>query len=239
MSFLNKLFGKKSEVVSKNLDKVQTINLRKETLGVSLEKKNMRNTVARVAVAIDKSGSMGNLYRNGKVQELIERLLPIALKLDDNGELDVWAFNTGFNRYKSITELDFEGYVSRTVGNPSGGTNYSPVMNDIFKKYTKEEPSKIPTYVIFITDGENGDYSETERIIKETSNYNIFWQFVGIGYERFDFLRKLDELQGRTVDNANFFSINDISQITDTELYDRLLNEYPLWEKEAKLKGIL
>lgn len=248
MSLFNKMFGRKQENEVKevepiSLDKAQTINLRKETLTVSLKKNNMENTVARVAVAMDQSGSMRNLYRKGKVQDIIERLLPIALKLDDNAELDMWLFSERYKRLESITEQDFDGYIDRTLkvssNNLWGGTDYAPVINDITKKYTSEEPSNIPTLVLFITDGENFDKEASESAIKEASKHNIFWQFIGIGNERFNFLRKLDEMEGRVIDNANFFAINDLSQITDKDLYDRLLSEYPSWEREAKIKGIL
>jgi len=72
----------------------------------------------------------------------------------------------------------------------------------------------------------------------EASKYPIFWQFVGIGKSSFDFLEKLDNLKGRVVDNANFFAVNDINAITDQELYQRMLTEFPLWLKAAKEKGI-
>jgi len=48
----------------------------------------------------------------------------------------------------------------------------------------------------------------------------------------------LDNLKGRVVDNANFFAVNDINKITDQELYQRMLTEFPLWLKAAKEKGI-
>lgn len=49
---------------------------------------------AKVFVVIDRSGSMDSLYRSGAVQDVLTRLLPLALKFDDNGELEVYVFNT-------------------------------------------------------------------------------------------------------------------------------------------------
>ncbi|MGW8956902.1 VWA domain-containing protein [Paenibacillus sp. NPDC055715] len=37
----------------------------------------------------------------------------------------------------------------------------------------------------------------------------------------------MDDLRGRVGDNADFFALGDIDSVTDTELYDRLLNEFP------------
>lgn len=102
-----------------------------------------------------------------------------------------------------------------------------------------QKPAQHPTLVFFLTDGENDDHNAARRMIQGTSKYPIFWQFVGIGDEEFEFLQELDEMEGRFIDNANFFQVNDIAKISDEELYDRILNEFPMWLKEAKQKGLL
>lgn len=220
---------------------VQTLNLRKETFALTLQKKSLNNVQARVAVAMDDSGSMSGLYQNGTVQSVLERLLPVALKMDDNAELDMWLFANSFKRLPSITESDFYDYVNREVmGRASwGGTNYAPIIRDITKKYAQEEPSDVPTFVIFMTDGENFDKPEAKRAITEASKHNIFFQFIGIGNERFQFLQQLDDLEGRHIDNADFFKIEEVTRITDEQLYDKLMTEYPGWEKEARRLGMV
>ncbi|KJR46304.1 tellurium resistance protein [Desulfosporosinus sp. I2] len=55
----------------------------------------------------------------------------------------------------------------------------------------------------------------------------MFWQFVGIGRENYGILEKLDTMESRVVDNANFFALDDIDRISDEQLYERLLNEFP------------
>lgn len=44
---------------------------------------------------------------------------------------------------------------------------------------------------------------------------------------------------GRVVDNCNFFALDDIRRISNSELYDRLLNEFPDWLKAARAKAIV
>lgn len=73
----------------------------------------------------------------------------------------------------------------------------------------------------------------------DASQHNIFWQFVGLGNANYGVLQKLDDLPGRFIDNADFFALDDLDKITDEELYDRLLNEFPQWLREARAKGIL
>ncbi|MEG5163243.1 VWA domain-containing protein [Microcoleus sp. AT3-A2] len=73
----------------------------------------------------------------------------------------------------------------------------------------------------------------------EGAKYPIFWQFVGLAGFNYGILERLDSMGGRLVDNANFFHLDDLGKITDEQLYERLLNEFPAWIKQARLKGIL
>lgn len=256
MAFFN--FGKNkgtqqdSPVVTQNATNEIKLNLTKEESLIQLDMRKkdindicsgipqLNGVKSRVALVLDYSGSMSRLYKNGTVQSVIERIIPIASKFDDNQELDLWIFENGFNRLGTITVNNFYSFVEREIMKYSmGGTNYSPVMKDIYTKYIEEEPSDMPNYVIFITDGDNSDKSTTTDFIKRASKYPIFWQFVGIGNDSFSYLQKLDDLNGRYIDNADFFRIKDVTRISDNELYKKLLTEYPSWITEAKKKGLI
>lgn len=219
-----------------------TITLRKEAVRVVLEKKKLTGVVAKVALVLDISGSMRTLYKNGTVQEVVERVLAVASQFDDDGSLDIWVYDNEFSRLPSVTEKDFANYVENHILNNNSihkfGRNDEPqVMEDIIKKYTIEEKSEEPAFVIFINDG--GCKKGIQKPVVFSSNQPIFWQFVGIGNGKFDVLRKLDEMEGRFIDNANFFYIRDIEKTTDETLYNNLLNELPKWINEAKEKRIL
>ena len=76
-----------------------TLNLSKEEslLQLDLRKKELSDFClgvnelnglrSRVALVLDYSGSMERLYKNGTVQSVIERIMPIASQFDDNAEL--------------------------------------------------------------------------------------------------------------------------------------------------------
>lgn len=233
-----------------------SIDLAKKTevAKIILEKKNIFGEKAQVVVAEDISGSMLYDFSKGKVQELIARILGIGMNMDDNKEIDVYAFNTNGYEVGNANENNIDGYVNEvflkkvSIG---GGTNYSPVMKKIVDKFgtqksglsklfgKKKTASKIPTLVFFITDGDNFDKAETIKLITETSNQPIFWQFIGIGNEQFNFLQKLDDLPNRFLDNADFFKVVDPTSATDEWFYDNILNEFPTWLSEAKSKGVL
>lgn len=224
-----------SNPIALNLSKEESLgilNLRKDTLNGVVNENNLNGMRSKVALVLDFSGSMERMFNDGTVQALIERIIPIALKFDDNGELDFWIFENGFNRLNSITMNNFHGLAKEIKDNyRMGGTNYSPVMNDVIKKYTVEEKSEVPAYVIFITDGDNFDKHQTTKIIKDTCMENVFWQFVGIGNGSMDYLEKLDDMHGRKRDSVDFFRVERVNYITDESLYKKLLDEYPNWIK--------
>ena len=233
-----------SKLTLEKEESLKKLTLRKESINkICLKKKELTDLTARVAVVMDYSVSMDTLYLNGTVQSVLERLLPLALKFDDNGELETWIFESRFKRLKDININNYYDYIKNEDilrKYDMGGTNYAPVMRDVLNKYTKEDPSDtVPTLVLFLTDGDNFDKKQTEEVIKKASKYPIFWQFVGLGNSRYSFLESLDEMEGRYIDNANFFAVNNINKISDDELYSKLLNEYPSWIKEAREKNIL
>lgn len=221
---------------------MSTINLMKKTAGIVLEKKKLTGVVARVGLVLDISGSMRSLYKDGTVQKVVERILAVASQFDDDGMLDVWVYDNEFTRLPSVTERDFENYVNREIlSNDSihkfGRNDEPPVMFDVMTKYLKEEPSSDPAFIVFINDG--GCKSTIKKPVVSSSDKPLFWQFVGIGDSNFKVLENLDTMEGRFIDNANFFHVQNIDAMTDEELYDRLLNEFPDWIREAKDKRVL
>lgn len=219
--------------------KKNVINLEKSLVDLSKKKGiNLSKQVARVAAVMDYSGSMRGLYRDGNVQRAMSRLMPIALRLDDDGELQSWLFHDNYVRIPDNMSLtNFSDYVKMVLlakGGKMGGTNYAPVLEDIKRYYINENPDSSPVFVIFITDGTNFDKRQTDKIIRELSKTNIFIQFIGIGYTSFDYLEKLDDLSGRECDNTGFIKVADFDRLSDEELYDKVMEQYFDW---LKVKG--
>ncbi|MBK8183216.1 MAG: VWA domain-containing protein [Candidatus Competibacteraceae bacterium] len=195
---------------------------------------------AQVVLVLDISASMNALYKTGVIQRAIERILGLAVTFDDDGRIDLLLFGTNAYQLLVVTLEEIEGYVERVIlaqYKIREATNYAPPLRLLLKKYSAPQPA--PAFVIFITDGANADRGATAEVIRALSSEPVFLQFVGIGKEDFPFLRKLDELPGRLIDNAGFMSINDLDGIKDAELYDRLLNEFPRWLTKAREKRIL
>lgn len=229
--------------MSINLSKeesIKKISLRKDKVISLAKERDLSGVKSRVALALDFSGSMNSLFKDGTVQSIIERLIPLALNFDDNGELDFWIFNDGAKKLDGITLDNFYGLADNIKKyNDMGGTSYAPVMENIDNFYIEEEPLNLPNYVIFITDGDNSDEYRAENTLIKISNHPIFFQFIGVGNSSFSFLEKLDEMDGRYIDNANFFSVSDINSMSDDDLYDKLFTEFPSWLRDSRVQDML
>jgi hypothetical protein len=235
----------KSVLLEKKLEKQapQLINLANK-LSVSLEKKQLQDTIARVAIAVDASGSMSSSYQNGSVQSVLDRIALVAARLDDDGNLETWFYASEHAKFPDITIENVVGYLKKHVKSSfsnivkelGAGNNEPPVMQEILSAY---KSSNLPALIIFITDGGIFETDKIKKILIAASIYPIFWQFVGLAGSNYGVLENLDNMEGRTVDNADFFAVDDLAKIEDEELYDRLLSEFPCWLKEARKKGIV
>ncbi|MDQ1663632.1 MAG: hypothetical protein QOJ68_3612 [Blastococcus sp.] len=123
---------------------------------------------------------------------------------------------------------------------------------------------QFPVYVMFITDGATFDEDVAREQVRSSSYEPLFWQFMAIGASsrslggggrrrgffgggssssgasgEFRFLEELDDMGGRFLDNADFFSVEDPAKVSDDELFDLLMTEYPGWLVQARERGLL
>ena len=209
-------------------------------LELQLEKHHLQDCVARVGLVLDISGSMSSRYRDGTVQDIVNKTLPLAVQFDDDGELDCWYYGSRFKRMPSVNMQNYTSAVPSDwedlMSNLGYGNDEPKVMQDVIKEY---KSGRLPAYVLFITDGGVGSAGQIKKLMKEASYYPIFWQFVGVGGSSYGVLEKLDTMDDRYVDNANFFALDDFKTVSNSELYDRLLKEFPLWLNEIRRKGMI
>lgn len=220
---------------------MEQLDLRKKKVLDLTKEKGLDGQRAQVAFVCDFSGSMSGLYRNGTVQRVAERLLPLGLVFDDNKEIDMFLFHDGVIELPdTVKRHNIVGYVDTvTKGKDMGSTSYSPFIKAIVRKYGSPKPLAFPVYVIVIVDGGCDDTRDAEKAMKDASEHGIFFQFIGIGGANFAFLEKLDDLKGRFIDNANFFEIKDIDKVSDDDLYKGLFKEFPSYVVEARKKGLI
>ena len=217
----------------------QLVSLAKPIMN-ELERCGLSDEIARVALVLDISGSMTGRYRNGTVQEIVNKTLPLAVQFDDDGALDFWYYGTTCRKMEDVTMRNYQSAVPADWNNlmrTLGGCNNEPaVMQEIIDEY---RTSRVPAYVLFVTDGGVGNTSKIKKLLTEASHYPIFWQFIGVGGSGYGVLEQLDNMRGRFVDNANFFALDDFRTVPDAELYRRLLAEFPLWLREVRRLGMI
>lgn len=241
----------------------QLVNLVKQA-GASLQRAGLSGHRARVCLCLDISASMGMLYRKGVVQSFAERVLALGCQFDDDGDIDVFLFGEHVHQPAPMGLANCNDYVKQVIVSHrlESDTRYGRAMEAIRKFYFPDgaggeriAPVKaaVPVYVMFVTDGSTTDKTVTEKQLRWSSMEPIFWQFMGIGKGRkskskrlasfadsdFPFLESLDELPGRLIDNANYFSVSSPDEHSDAALYDLLMTEYPDWLALAGRHGLL
>ena len=230
---------------------------------ITLEKVGLQHHNAKVALCLDISGSMSHLYSSGKIQEFAERILALGTRFDDDGSIDIFLFGQHAHDAGELTISNFNGFVNQLIRRYplEGSTYYAKAMQLIREHYfgsakKRKQPlsQNMPIYVMFVTDGDTFDKAETTKHIQESSYEPLFWQFMAIGESKkdvkkgffkslfqsdFTFLEQLDDLSGRYIDNADFFSVKDPADVSDDELYGLLMQEYPEWVKNAREKRLI
>lgn len=227
-------------LLEKKMEKAPELISLVKPLVFELKKKNLESTVAKVGLVLDISGSMVPRFKNGTVQSIVNKTLPLAVQFDDDGELDFWFYGTTARQMDSVNLKNYTRAVPddwKHLMMELGGRNNEPVvMRMVVDEY---KDTKIPAYVLFITDGGVNNKKEIRNIITEASHLPIFWQFVGVGGKNYGVLEKLDTMTGRYVDNAGFFALDDFQKVSNEELYARLLEEFPAWLEAIRKKVMI
>lgn len=192
---------------------------------ISLKKKD--DIKARVSLVMDYSGSMKHLYDNGVVSDTFTRLLPLALKFDDNGELEAWLFSNFTCRLPEVTINNYKTFVEEEILNSDynmGGTYFSPTIEDIRERYYNQEPSEINNYVIFITDGSNFDVESTQVSLSKLDS-KTFIQFICMGGH---FKSEISVIQKMLApfNNTGIIRIDNIDKVSNKALYEALMENY-------------
>ncbi|GAA1671093.1 VWA domain-containing protein [Fodinicola feengrottensis] len=242
-----------------SLEKRQKLDLRKREVAKVLMTKRAADVRARVVLVMDKTGSMYKLYQEKVVNRVVERMVPVAIQLDDDGALEAYLYAKTFLRLPDLRVADLETWPAEFLHlkGTHGGMHYDsigmvndelPIINAVLNSAT--DP-RVPTLVLFFTDGGFHKRREITDLMIQAAHKPVFWQFVGIGRSEpfgpfgklaavdYGLLHTLDEMSGRVVDNAGFFALDDVDQVSDAELYELLLGEFPDWLSAARAAGIL
>jgi len=234
------------EKATKEMEKSFTVCLEKKAKQTGIE----HEIFGAVKFAPDISGSMSSLYSNKKVQEVLERLFVVALGLDDDGSMQVFPFSSKCEQLeKEVTIKNYEGFVDKEILKNRknyyfGGTDYTPMLDEVYKDFKNNNKSGLftkkkvtPSLVLCIVDGDTSRQSKVKETIIELSKEPIFFIFFGIGNDSFRFLKDLDTMSGRYIDNAAFYNVNSIDSLSDKDLYDMIAEQYVEWFYQMKQRN--
>lgn len=216
------------------------VSLRKEA-AVSLRKHEVEGKGVKVYFVADHSSSMRPWYANDSVQRLSVQTLALGAELDDDGSVEAWYYGYGAGPMRTIS-LDtnspdsYVGWVDRTHSQEQWGWTDTAAAIRAVSRYHAEHGGGLPGLVVFQTDGvpfTGGSVAsakrdtETALIQASYDTPNLFFSFVGFGTKKnVEFLFTLDELKGRKHDNASAMVVEDFRRITDSQVYDGLLQEF-------------
>lgn len=199
---------------------------------------------AAVYLVVDVSGSMHRLFKDGVVQDLGERALGLSATLDDDGIVPTMFFNTGVRETHHLVIGQHQGFMNN-IARPNGGTRFTPAMRAIID-YHQSNGVDSPALVLFQTDGEQEDTTDTEKVLLSSRDLPIFWQYIGMGKTTFPYMERLARLPGGTVNNAGMIvdpcRTQDgrlVSVLSDDQLYGQISTNYARWLRDARSAGIL
>ncbi|MGK5682368.1 VWA domain-containing protein [Actinoplanes sp. URMC 104] len=153
--------------------------------GVSLSKRGLQEHTARVAICLDISASMADLYDSGKVQAFAERVLALGMRFDDDASIDCFLFGVGSYEAGTMTPQNYRTHLRDILAeyDLEGGTYYGDAINLMRRYYFGSGvsgPESVPVYVMFLTDGADFDEDATRDEIRASSREPMFIQFMGI-----------------------------------------------------------
>ena len=216
-----------------------------KTSFISLEKHHLLDVKARVALVLDFSASMHLKYARGEVQKVLDFIMPLAMNFDDNGRFECWAFAENSLRLSDVSLDNVQNFIETEQGGHAlwnAGARYNNemvVLEEVLNYFTEQSPSELPVYVIFLSD--SGIYlnKKVKQFVETTSSRPIFWQFVGMGGRKSILEQQSNHISGYSLDNYSYFGMGNIQNLSATELYETLLQEFSKRLKEAKTKNIL
>lgn len=238
-----------------------------KTADRTLDDAGLGDHTARVALCLDMSYSMHRLYQSGRIQRFAEKVLALATRLSPDGTVAVFQFGTTASYAGNLELRNRNGFVNLLLSDYQlqKGTFYGKAMSAIRLHYFGDAgprdqpwPGSEPVYVMFLTDGETYDPERTRRQAHWSAYEPVFWQFMAVGQSRdalggrgpfsrvrslfapsFDLLHELDDLEGRFLNNADFFSVVEPDSLDDEALFAAMMHEYPGWVRAAWQRRLL
>ncbi len=171
------------------------------------------DTVAKVfnvALVLDESGSMDGIHKKGLVAKILEYIRQIAIKVDDDGVVNVVTFNGAAKKpaEEFKTDSDTVAYLGQYYA-PKGGTAFAPALELLYNSLDKT----VPNVAFFLTDGESSnpgtDEPATDALLSAHGKGDTYILFVRLGTEAQN--NKFIEAAADKYDQVGYANVPDAS----------------------------
>jgi hypothetical protein len=231
-----------------------------------MTKKVNPHQVWQVFGVIDRSGSMADEYRNGTVQDVVNRMLAYAVIVDDDGSVPLIFFDHTIQQYEVKLD-DFHNYIGRNRIGAGGSTDLTKALATLaeetgngdlvasggFLRRGGDKPpsvKKMSTPAYAIIDGVPNDPASATDMIRKLSWRGVFLKFLFVGRDRrgWEYLESLDddirvgvpyERGGRLVDNVDAKNVGDIKNVSDQVFFEDMFDEVTTWLAAAKQNQLI
>ena len=184
---------------------------------------------SRIIVGLDHSGSMCDLYFDGSLQEILNRIYPLSC-MSNNQEILEYAFTDKIRKVSKVDNENFYNALETIHFFGWGRTVLMPFFSFLERSYLHDDN---PTLVISFLDDDPEDVFQSVDIIKkfDSENENFFFMFVSIrGY-----VPNLEE--NFVFSNSNVISFNsprEIVSLNDISFYKIFIEPYLEWYRKKK-----
>ena len=185
---------------------------------------------AAVYLILDHDWAMKELYESFAVQAFAERVLALAVNLDDDGTVPV-IFSSGNEPFMEEIRLDnYRGRIGQLHTQVDWGWgNVGSAMRAAVDHY-QESGAGDPAFVIVQVGDEPWDKSEFRSLLQNTASLGVFWLFVGFGRGKLAFFKNLNASTAARFTNVAFYEASkNPGAVPGEKFYVGLVDAFGAW----------
>jgi hypothetical protein len=214
------------------------VNLNKNVSGPS------RGVVWNVIGLLDESGSMGRFFRDGTVQEIVDRVLAWSASVDADGLVPFGAFGSHHIWHGDVDLTSVNNVVQTNGWAPWGSTNLADSLKTILElvKEMGDGWQENPILLFIVTDGMPDNQALVKKYIQELSQYPVFIKILRVGNDpgAKAFVEDLDNMvDGRLMDNVEAPDDGLHKGMPDDEFNKAMIHDMDKYIAEATAAGLL
>jgi GT2 family glycosyltransferase len=173
--------------------------------------------------------------KDGMIQRVINKMMALAVRWDDWGELDFWYYDKELRKEPPVTRANYRTAGPSDWAGMASGVNMETAVFEVAEEYRGGDE---PAFVLVLTDGGvvvNGDV--LVRSLELVSKAPVFWHFACLRRVDGNLLEKLVQQPSQAGSNLAFSLLDDFGSLSDQYLYFRWLEPFARWLAEPGAHG--